>query len=700
MTIVLRLEQRAPDAMVLAFGLYGIEHFHACVLATRFPEHVYTGEYIDDAVEVIFVAESFMSCLSDIVHHIHSGRRMVELDPSVRQSFLHLLADFGRKQSDWNKKIQAPLLQRILDALAKLVTVRIHPEVDKQITILRTRYEYITGPESIKTLDAEVQEIVRHKAATVIQRRWSLEFKFNTLAQLARNIRERGISVCQLRAMSFEQTAAVLNNREAVDFTSALLLRVRCMLEPKGRRIPPMPRSLRRIAIYTRTFLSVFMIHFYPNEAINSYLGDDSFKELCHSITEASENLVEYFEYAMAQIRVTGTLDRPRDFMVFVENYVQTFKKWRTQDKAVSVDFYEKHLEEYTIQLTNLPPTSRLRIPLIEKITKARQRIILFAGPGRLGALERRLSTEQNRSTSANRIARAWRNHLHLRSMKRVTIQNIINNPVEDDGVEEVGRNPDSFEVQQQEMNNDFIDRMLDLKIRANFTLPQEHPGAFTSFIKQTHAFIHQNRSHRTPWGKGNDTLCAQDAEWAALHVNVFPADDEDPKVMDTSFARSVVSNGNFSFKPQEIVFKPSKYYGMSILNLGMDYPQFRNSRIVLHHSIGHTTASLVETQFSLHLLITNAPGCKGVSVLNSNNTVMITCTKDELSIPSIGIAIIEVQHCALCGEQATQKCSTCWRNHRLCIRYCSKECTIRDRNRHSAVCGGDLSDDWHGATF
>jgi hypothetical protein len=105
-------------------------------------------------------------------------------------------------------------------------------------------------------------------------------------------------------------------------------------------------------------------------------------------------------------------------------------------------------------------------------------------------------------------------------------------------------------------------------------------------------------------------------------------------------------------------------------------------------------TASLIDTQYSLYFIIINSPGCKAVSVINASNTIFIVCSKDEMSIPNIGIAVIEVRHCAFCGEPATQKCSTCWRNGKLCIRYCRKECTIWDRNRHSAVCGTDFPSD------
>jgi len=453
--------------MVLAFGLYGIEHFLACVLATRFPEHVYTGEQIDDALVICFVAENLMSCFCDIIEHIQSGGRVMELDAGVRNNFIHLLAEFGRKISDWNRKNQAPLLQRIQDALANLVSVPFqHSEVDRQITMLRTRYEYIAGPESIRTLDAEVQEIVRHKAATIIQERW-----------------------------------------------------------------------------------------------------------------------------------------------------------------------------------------------------------------------------------------RAWRHHLHRHSLQRIAVQNIINNPEEID---------ENLEELRHEMNKDFIDRLLDIKIRAHFILPHtslcqkefsQHSGvdweSLTSFIEKTHTLIHQHRTHRPQWSKIKDTLVAVDVEWAEMNVNVFPGEDDDPKVMDTSFAQAVIVKGNFSFKPQELVFKPSKFYESSIFDLGKTFPQFRDCRIVSHYQMDQHAASLIETQHSLYFIIVNSPGCKAVSVINASNTIFIMCSKDEMSIPNIGIAVIEVRHCAFCGEPATQKCSTCWRNGKLCIRYCSKECTIWDRNRHSAICGTDFPSDW-----
>ncbi len=67
MTVVLKLEPPHPE-LVVAFGMYGIEHFSTCVLASRFPEHVYdSGDHIDDALVVCFVAENFMSCFSGIM---------------------------------------------------------------------------------------------------------------------------------------------------------------------------------------------------------------------------------------------------------------------------------------------------------------------------------------------------------------------------------------------------------------------------------------------------------------------------------------------------------------------------------------------------------------------------------------------------------------------------------------------------------
>ena len=196
-----------------------------------------------------------------------------------------------------------------------------------------------------------------------------------------------------------------------------------------------------------------------------------------------------------------------------------------------------------------------------------------------------------------------------------------------------------------------------------------------------------------------------ENCTWAKFGIDIVPSTTT--TIMQEGFLAKAIFKPlvDFSYKSKELLFTTTTATTTTVLfllfDLGDAFPQFRNCTMVwfMHH--GLEAMAIVQTHFSSYMIFTSlsSSAYNSMHISSANTTVRLTVEQKRdpttiISTPS-GIAIVELKLCACCGKSAEQKCGHCWRTNNICIRYCSKACTVQDRPRHARVCGRDFSDEW-----
>ena len=201
--------------------------------------------------------------------------------------------------------------------------------------------------------------------------------------------------------------------------------------------------------------------------------------------------------------------------------------------------------------------------------------------------------------------------------------------------------------------------------------------------------------------------------------VHLLPSNDNTtttplPQVQGF-LAKAVLNKVGFNYKSTELLlFTHPTTNTTTVFDLGDDFPQFRNCKMVwlMHH--GLQSMAIVQTHFSTYMIFSemfsaynhNNKNSMRLSVANKTVRFTTTTTTTEHknhpteTSSSSGIAIVELKLCACCGKSAEQKCAHCWNTSKIPIRYCSKDCVVNDRPRHTLVCGSDFSHSWKPAFF
>ena len=208
---------------------------------------------------------------------------------------------------------------------------------------------------------------------------------------------------------------------------------------------------------------------------------------------------------------------------------------------------------------------------------------------------------------------------------------------------------------------------------------------------------------------------------WAKFGVDVLLLTTRTTKPPQGYLAEYILKHQqlDFSYKSTELVLllllsthsttttttTSDKELTVVVLDLGDAFPQFRNCTMVwfMHH--GLEAMAIVQTKFSSYMIFTRLSSANNTMRLSvANRTVRLTVghkkniDKDPTTTTTTtttNITMVELKLCACCGKSAEQKCGHCWRTSKICIRYCSKACTVKDRPRHARVCGRDFSDEW-----
>jgi hypothetical protein len=459
------------------------------------------------------------------------------------------------------------------------------------------------------------------------------------------------------------------------------------------------------------SFQTCILVHKTPDTMFTNKAMED-----CPDIIAAAGRVFDCFMSIVHHIQAGGymlSMDRERTcFLHLLADFTKRFdaKRLKTND-GLSGRIQTALRRLYTEQLF-IPPTFILAKREFEiQIGRLRERHVMINGQDSLAQLDTEIQEMRTRSRSATIISTAWRNR--VTGLHRIKIQNILNpRPIQPSTPIFIHNLVHCFDSQQLSLKQEFNDQLLELRIKAqslhasciqpskpDWTM--EFPPSIGSqnlipAFKQTKDII-EKMTKGQYIGSGipqESKPIPEDSVWAEMDSDIFKLKASEPKLMDSYFAKEAVKE--LHCKALELVLKPIKHSEVSIFDLGKTFPQFRNCSILSRNQVDGYSSALVHTQFTpLYLLFVHSSRDTDIFFIPSNNTVYIACFKDKITVPDIRIAITEIKQCALCRKPASSKCSTCWRNNRVCVRYCSKECTIKDRNRHVAMCGRDLSDEW-----
>jgi hypothetical protein len=513
---------------------------------------------------------------------------------------------------------------------------------------------------------------------------------------------------------------AVLKSDRVIRHTRRLLSRINFVQTPRERR------NVEQQAVQvsnTRMFLAGFMVQLYP---ANIFGEGGAMKEEIAEVKKATKHIISCFKGLIRQVDQHGVIyGMEGEFSTLLPYHLQMFKIWKAADEAQIVKTFTKYLREWDIEDEDPIQTEAQRLELHQKISTAQNRILLIAGKEHLNTVHtelKALKTERLlRSKSAAVISKAWRNHNSSRSLHRMTIANILN-PTEPNQLSITNLIDPEWYPEQE-----FGDQLLELRVRvqslfASCTMPSkildetqefsnhmlhsnlqksqciQYWQAYQQYIDKVHILI-DKLSKRQYTGTGipqESKPIPEDSMWAEMNTDIRPRSSKDQKIMDAYFAKAIIKD--LAYKALELIFTPHRPSEVSIFDLGKTYPQFRNCKLIACNQINEFSSALVQTQFAPQLLLIRSSSDAEIFFVPTNNTVYIACFKDKIVVPDISVAIVEIKHCAFCSKPAKNKCSTCWRNSRVCVRYCSKDCTTKDRRRHSAVCGRDLSDEWKSA--
>ena len=184
----------------------------------------------------------------------------------------------------------------------------------------------LAAVEERKINPSTLRKLSETAAAKVIQRSWRTSYR----KRMIQKFRAYGMRTTQTRNMTFEDLTKLISEAALVQMTTALL---QCLLLSDVNSEPSGEHGSARI------FLSAFMVHAHPVQALSHGGQEDQEKDLL----QKAKRLIEYFESLTSRIIAKATNFRTcqveLEHLLFLFNeFSSAFQAWRTQDLTVIID--------------------------------------------------------------------------------------------------------------------------------------------------------------------------------------------------------------------------------------------------------------------------------------------------------------------------------------------------------------------------
>ena len=493
-------------------------------------------------------------------------------------------------------------------------------------------------------------------------------------------------------------------------------------------------------------FQSMYALHFFPGDMLK--LIDD--KDLIENMAKASGSLCMCMDFMMSQLLAFKNFSRVdsdiiRAFGEVSVRYLDEFRVFRLMTRQITIADIMKTIKSICLSEEVLMPDYYRDVAIQHQslIQKLRNDYSRLSTPDEMRAFEefiKSITKSQFLLRDIDLTYQICRNvsftNTDLMNKRRLYIE--ANGPGSLDQFEQrwqMIHTSKMFDEMQSELNMEFVNKLCELKAKTNAATqnkPTEEeckteksnwckqleialPGIpvsdhrknimwhdFKRDISKAYFIINRIRMNIDV-----DLSVAVDkipkppsCTYAKLGVDVVYKSSTSihtPQVQGF-LAKAVLKLIDFDYKSTELlVTYPNK---ITVLDLGNDFAQFRNCKLVWHMHHGLQSMTIVKTHFSSYMIFAESfSPYTNTHISAANNTFRFTIEKrkkeDDPVRNSSGIAIVELKLCAACGKAAEQKCAHCWRTSKIPIRYCSRDCVVKDRPRHSLVCGRDFSDVW-----